>query len=68
MTFATLSPTTMGRRHGNFQPHSQHRHLGVQTLLTQHTRIVHSSLVENITRFNPLLQNPSGQMPSSFAL
>jgi hypothetical protein len=57
MTFATLSSATMCQRHGNFQPHShdrqQHRHLGMQMLLTQHTRIIHSSWAENITRFNP---------------
>ncbi|MGI4812728.1 MAG: DHA2 family efflux MFS transporter permease subunit [Janthinobacterium lividum] len=40
----------------------------VQTMLTQHTQIVHSSLVEHISQFNPLLQDPSGSALSSFAL
>jgi DHA2 family multidrug resistance protein len=40
----------------------------VQTILTQHTQIVHSSLVEHITRFNPLLQSPSGAGPSASML
>jgi DHA2 family multidrug resistance protein len=39
----------------------------VQTMLTQHTQIVHSSLAEHISRFNPLL-HPSGQGPSAFSL
>jgi len=36
-------------------------------MLTQHTQIVHSTLVEHVSRFNPLL-HPSGQGPSAFTL
>jgi DHA2 family multidrug resistance protein len=71
MTFATLTPEM---RADGTAIYSLVRNIGssigisgVQTILTQHTQIVHSSLVEHITRFNPLL-HPSGQGPSAFAL
>jgi MFS transporter, DHA2 family, multidrug resistance protein len=71
MTFATLTPEM---RADGTAIYSLIRNIGssigisgVQTILTQHTQIVHSSLVEHITRFNPLM-HPSGQGPSAFAL
>jgi DHA2 family multidrug resistance protein len=72
MTFATLIPTMRADGTAIF---SLVRNIGssigisiVQTMLTQHTAIVHSSMVQHISRFNPLLQNPTGQAPTAFAL
>jgi DHA2 family multidrug resistance protein len=72
LTFATLAPAM--RAEGT-AIYSLSRNIGssigisiVQTILTQHTQIVHSSLVEHITRFNPLLQSPSGAGPSASML
>jgi len=67
MTFATLTPEM---RADGTAIYSLVRSIGisvVQTMLRQHTQIVHSTLVEHISRFNPLL-HPSGQGPSTFAL
>jgi DHA2 family multidrug resistance protein len=65
VTFATLTPQARADGTAIF---SLVRNIGssigisvVQTLLTQHTQIMHSNLVQNITRFNPLAQDASGQ-------
>src|ERR1700733_10309155 len=71
MTFATLTPEM---RADGTAIYSLIRNIGssigisvVATMLTEHTQIVHSTLVEHISRFNPLM-HPSGQGPSAFAL
>jgi MFS transporter, DHA2 family, multidrug resistance protein len=71
ITFATLTPEM---RADGTAIYSLIRNIGssigisvVQTILTEHTQIVHSTLVEHISRFNPLM-HPSGQRPSAFAL
>jgi DHA2 family multidrug resistance protein len=71
LAFATLTPEMRADGTAIF---SLIRNIGssigisvVQTMLTQHTQIVHSTLVEHISRFNPLM-HPSGQGPSAFAL
>lgn len=40
----------------------------VQTVLSQQTQVVHSSLAEHINRFNPLLLDASGNIPSTPSL
>ena len=72
MTFATLAPDMRADGTAIF---SLIRNIGssigisvVQTMLTRHTQIVHSSLVEHVSRFKPFLQNPSGGSLSTFAL
>ncbi|WP_034187056.1 DHA2 family efflux MFS transporter permease subunit [Burkholderia seminalis] len=68
LTFATLTPEMRADGTAIF---SLIRNIGssigislVQTMLSQHTQIVHSSLVEYITRFNPMLLDATGAIPT----
>jgi DHA2 family multidrug resistance protein len=73
-TFATLSPALRNEGTAIF---SLTRNLGssigisvVNTLLTRNTQIMHATLGEHVTRYNPILraQTPGGGPPSLRAL
>jgi DHA2 family multidrug resistance protein len=72
ITFSTLAPDARADGTAIF---SLVRNIGssigisvVQTMLTEHTQIAHSVLVEHVNRFNRVLQTASGFSPSSKTL
>jgi DHA2 family multidrug resistance protein len=71
-TFATLAPALRNEGTAFF---SLMRNLGssigisvVETLLTRNTQIMHATLAEHVTAYNPILRNQLGASPSVTAL